>query len=94
MQKGVLIKDGSGNVIEKRVYGGDMSNLAANLTKEGVIYTILEDNDPVFVAAKTPASLPSLEDRVSSLESAVTLVAKQANVAISLPDSVGVLKNG
>lgn len=50
-QKGVLIKDSDGNVIEKRVYAGDMSKLEGDLSLEAVSYEILNDTDPLFVEA-------------------------------------------
>lgn len=52
IQKGVLIKDVSGHVLEKRVYGGDLSNVEDNLKKEGVICTIYSDTNPIFSGAE------------------------------------------
>lgn len=43
MQINVLIEDDSGNVIEKRVYAGDTSNVQALLAKEGKPYEIYDD---------------------------------------------------
>ena len=86
-QKGVLIKDANGNVTEKRVYGGDLSNLTQQLTVEGVIFVIYDDSDPVFVGTAMPPLPPPIEDRLAALETAVSAVALQANVKISLPVS-------
>jgi len=50
MQKGVLIFDGD-IAIEKRVYSGDTEDLVSALTKEGVTYKIMDDEDPAFIDA-------------------------------------------
>lgn len=55
IQKGVLIKDVSGHVVEKRVYAGDLSNVEDNLKKEGVIYAIYSDTDSTFSGAELEA---------------------------------------
>lgn len=52
LQKGVLIKDAAGNVLEKRVYAGDLSKVDAGLKAEGVIYEMYDDSDPLFMSAK------------------------------------------
>lgn len=50
MQKGVLIKQGV-DVVEKRVYAGDLSTLDQKLRAEGVDYQIFDDMDPIFQSA-------------------------------------------
>ncbi len=80
-QKGVLIKDGNGQVIEKRVFAGDTSALENNLKAEGVIYALFDDSDPAFIGAAMPLPPPSLEDRVAILETNVSSISKQVNVA-------------
>ncbi len=75
-QKGVLIKDADGNVVEKRVYAGDVSGLEDKLKAEGVIYVISDDSDPAFVQAATPLVPPSLEDRVAALETNVSAMSR------------------
>lgn len=72
-QKGVLIKDKNGVVVEKRVYSGDISDLADILTKEGVRFTIFDDFDLSFISASLPI-VKTVDDRIDSLESAVATI--------------------
>jgi len=81
MQKGVLIKDAKGNVIEKRVCAGDTSNLDEQLKAEGVIYEIYDDTDDAFVSAVvvpqlTPAQVAWQKVRTDPTQ-AVIFLAKQ-----------------
>lgn len=53
MQIGVLIKNEAGDIVEKRVYGGDLEAVEPFLENEGKDYEIFDDDsDPDFVGAE------------------------------------------
>lgn len=81
-QKGVLIKDSDGNVIEKRVYAGDTSQLETDLSLQDVSYEILDVSSPVFVEASTSGVISKDESdwklaKAKGTTEALSFLAKQ-----------------
>lgn len=80
MQKYVVIKDGS-DIIEKRAYAGDTSNLEESLKAEGVQYEMYDENDSIY--SNAPVKQKSVSDwsKLTTLDDKVSYLAKLLGVA-------------